>query len=52
VVIDDYAYDGVDYRDDPDMVLPEGERFSDEFGKKDTIFSIFLFYIFNVFVIL
>jgi hypothetical protein len=27
VVIDDYAYHGVDCRDDPDMVLPEGERF-------------------------
>jgi hypothetical protein len=28
VVVDDYVYHGVDYHDDPDMVLPEGERFN------------------------
>jgi hypothetical protein len=43
VAIDDYEYYGVDYHDDPDMVLVKGERFSDDFGKKDKIFSIYIF---------
>jgi hypothetical protein len=50
VAVDDYAYHGVNYRDDPNMVLPEGEGFNDELGKKDkfTLFLVFL----DVFVIL
>jgi hypothetical protein len=51
VAIDDYAYHGVDYRDDPDMVLPEGERFNDEFGKKDK-FSVYIFLVFLMFFVI
>jgi len=50
MAIDDYSYDGMDYRDNPYMVLPEGEMVMDEFGKKHTIFSIFLFYIWLMFL--
>ena len=44
MVIYDYAYHGVDYSDDPDMVLPEGERFNDEFNKKDN-YSVYIFFV-------
>jgi hypothetical protein len=33
--MDDYTYMGVEYQGDPDMVLPDGEEFSDELGKND-----------------
>jgi hypothetical protein len=51
VAVDDYAYHGVNYRDDPDMVLPEGEGFNDELGKKDK-FTLFLVFFIMFFVIL
>jgi hypothetical protein len=46
VAVSDYTYHEVDNRDDPDMVLPEGERFNDEFGKKDkfTVYFVFLMF--------
>jgi hypothetical protein len=47
VAVDDYAYHDIDYRDDPDMVLLEGESFNNEFGKKDkfTVFLVFLMFL-------
>jgi len=46
VVVDYYAYHFVDYRDDSDMVIPEGERFRDEFGKKNKFTVFLVFFIF------
>ena len=38
LMVDDYAYAGLDFRGDPDLVLPEGAQWG-ELGKKYTIFS-------------
>ena len=57
-MIDDYAYVGMDFCNDPDLVLPEGSQWGD-LGKKNIfllccfckIFKIlntfFSFYVFN-----
>ena len=34
LMIDDYAYDELDFCNDPDLVLPEGSQWG-ELGKKD-----------------
>jgi hypothetical protein len=39
LMIDDYAYVGLDFRGDPDLVLPEGSHWGD-LGKKDILFFI------------
>jgi hypothetical protein len=44
LMVDDYAYVGLDFRGYPDLVLPEGARWG-ELGKKYTIF-----FFLNVFV--
>jgi hypothetical protein len=44
LMVDDYAYAGLDFRGDPDLVLPEDAQWG-ELGKKYTIFSFL-----NVFV--
>ena len=41
-MIEDYSYEGVEFRDDPELVLPEGEKWDDR-GKKDTIHHVFNF---------
>jgi hypothetical protein len=51
VVIYEYAYHGVDFHDDPDMVLLEGKRLNDEFGKKDHLFNIFGIFYFLIFFV-
>jgi hypothetical protein len=33
VVVDDYAYVGVEFQRDLDMVLPDGVDFDDDLGK-------------------
>jgi hypothetical protein len=37
LMVDDYAYAGLDFRGDPDLVLPEDAQWG-ELGKKYTIF--------------
>ena len=39
LMIYDYAYVGLDFRGDPDLVLPEGFHWGDV-GKKDILFFI------------
>ena len=41
ICIDDYAYAGSDFRNDPDMVLPPGGRWDIDLGKK-TFFLCFV----------
>jgi hypothetical protein len=38
LMVDDYAYAGLDFRGDPDLALPEGAQWGD-LGKKYTFFS-------------
>jgi hypothetical protein len=53
VMVEDYAYVGLDFRGDPDLVLPEDAQWGD-IGKKYTNFLSFrcfcIFIILNVFV--
>ena len=45
VTIDDYAYEGVDFQGDRDLVLPEGAQWG-AIGKNDsTMFFIFIRFI-------
>jgi len=46
LMVDDYAYDELDFRGDPDIVLLEGSQWGD-IGKKD-IFFYDVFVIFNI----
>ena len=39
VMIEDYAYAGLDFRGDPDLVLPEDAQWGN-IGKKDTEYSL------------
>jgi hypothetical protein len=39
LMVDDYAYVGLDFRGDPDLVLPEDAQWG-ELGKKYTIFVL------------
>jgi len=36
LMVDDYAYVGLDFLNDPDLVLPEGSQWG-ELGKKDIL---------------
>jgi hypothetical protein len=36
-MVDDYAYAGLDFRGDPDLVLPEGSQWGN-LGKKHILF--------------
>ena len=54
LVVVDYGYVGIDFRNDPDLVLPEGEDWDSTLGKKHAISSfssdVFdIFMIYNVF---
>ena len=56
-MVDDYGYVGIDFRNDPDLVLPEGEDWDSTLGKKHAISSfssdVFdIFMIYNVFGVL
>ena len=37
--IDDYGYAGIDFREDPELVLPEGEEWDHDIGKNDALLS-------------
>ena len=41
LMVDDYGYAGIDFRNDPDLVLLEGEEWDTTLGKKHVI-SFFL----------
>lgn len=38
-MVNDYGYAGVDFHNDPDLVLPEGEDWDATLGKKHAISS-------------
>jgi hypothetical protein len=47
MMVDNYAYAGLDFRGDPDLALPEDAQWGD-LGKKYTNFLVFeCFWIFN-----
>ena len=50
LMIEDYAYEGVDFCKDPELPLSEGEKW-DERGKKDTIHHVFNFSIYLIFIL-
>jgi hypothetical protein len=47
LMIDDYAYVGLDFRGDPNLVLPEGFQWGN-LGKKDILFFIVFLWIFRI----
>ena len=44
-MIEDYAYAGLDFRGDPDLILPEDTQWGD-IGKKVTNFSSFKMFLY------
>lgn len=55
-MVDDYGYAGIDFRNEPDLFLPEGEDWDSALGKKyvissfnSDVFDIFMIY--NVFCV-
>ena len=36
-MVDDYQYAGIDFRNDPDLVLPKGEDWDATLGKKNML---------------
>ena len=50
-MVEDYAYEGADFCDDPELALPEGEEW-DEQGKKRHYPLVFLIFVFISFFIL
>ena len=51
LVVDDYGYTGIDFYNNRDLVLPEGEDLDSTLGKKHAIssFSSDIFYIFMIY---
>ena len=49
LVIDDYGYAGIDFHNDPDLVLPEGDEWDVALGKKKCFISFLINYIFFMF---
>ena len=54
-VVDDYKYVGIDFRNDPDLVLPEGDEWEAALGKKKYALSllsiVIYFYVFIIFYV-
>ena len=48
-MIEDYAYEGGNFCDEPNLTLPEGEEWDDR-GKKDTTHHVFNFFKFISFL--
>jgi len=42
--MDEHVYHGINYHNDMNMVIPEGEGFKDDLGKKYT-FALFLVFL-------
>ena len=38
LVVDDYGYAGIDFRNDLDLVLPEGDEWDAALGKKNMLY--------------
>ena len=51
LMVDDYGYVGIDFRNDLDLVFPEGEDWDTTLGKKTCFISSLSRYIFYVFII-
>ena len=52
LMVDDYGYAGIDFRNDPDLVLPAGKDWDASLGKKHVIsFHAVIFYMFCDFII-
>ena len=56
LVVDDYGYAGIDFCNDSDLVLPEGEGWDSALGKKHAISSFnsdifYIFMIYNIFLV-
>ena len=51
-MVNDYGYVGIDFHNDPDLVLPKGEDWDTTLGKKHAIsfFSNVVFYFFMTFI--
>ena len=52
LMMDDYGYAGIDIRNDPDLVLPEGEDWDATLGKKYVISFSYSDYFLMYYVIL
>jgi hypothetical protein len=52
LMIDDYGYMGINFRNDPDLVLPEGEDWDVALGKKNMLSLLPVVMFFEVFMIL
>ena len=53
IIVDDYGYAGIDFRNDPDLVLPEGDEWDAALGKKKyalSLFSVVMFLVFSSFL--
>ena len=50
--IQDFPYAGVDFRGDPDMVLPQGEQWDDRGTLFFTIFSNYIIFLFLIYIAL
>ena len=51
IMVEDYAYEGEDFRNDPELVLPEGEVWDDR-GKKTLSTYVFeILYLFHFFIL-
>ena len=54
-MVEDYAYAGIDFRGDPDIPLPPGEKWGD-IGKKQNpnidicVFCLLMFFLFFMFL--
>ena len=51
LMVEDYAYEGADFRDDAELALPEGEEWDDR-GKKRHYPLVFLIFVFISFLFL
>lgn len=50
-MVDDYGYDGIDFRQDPYLVLPNDDDWGTSLGKKQVISLHSIFYIYFYFII-
>ena len=49
IFMEDWPYDGLDFRGDPDMLLPTGEQWDDDGKTLDLIFWFFIVMMFLIF---
>ena len=51
LMVEDYAYAGIDFTGDPDLPLPPGGKWGDIGKKKETLImeNVFMFFMFYIF---